>query len=455
MNANPTSLAAVECCPSLEPCEVCDVLEVPYRVPFRPVVQVADRPQVVPVEVTLRFRLERCSGNLALGDIVYSTALLPGEQVRLFTSDRHTRFSFDSENRLAYRNQTTTEESFFLAGMANATSDLSVVENDNRSQTFHESSVAGGGSAGVDLGIISFGGSVAASSHDAQSTDALSRRLSQHAEASSHHVEAGVRAASSVQVGEVASRSHAQGESDDHFESASRVFTNPNHCHALSFLFYRVVKCQTLKWSLVAIDRRVDDPAAPTGVALNPAPVSRRVAVIPDSVVATAKDRPDAARRAAEAVAIERGSVGSVGSSAAFALQVTRPPIPVDIRAAALAQVTAELEAVGLLDPSGNVSADAQKRLGWQRTMALPTPGIVVKACLDDCVACEPELVQSIALDLVHKDLENQLLKRQIELLDQAQEYRCCPDEASEPSAVAAEAAPRPSPRSGGRTRHS
>jgi hypothetical protein len=400
----------------------------------------------VPVEVTLRFRLERCSGNLGLGDVIYSTTLLPAEQVRLFTSDRHSRFSFDSETKLAYRNQTTSEESFFLSGMANATSDLRVVENDNRSQTFHESSVAGGGSAGVDLGFISFGGSLAASSHDAQSTDALSRQLSQHAQASSHHVESGIRAASSVQVGEVASRSHAQGESEDHFESSSRMFTNPNHCHALSFLFYRVVKCQTLKWSLVAIDRRVDDPAAPTGITLNPAPssVSRRVAVIPDSVVATAKERPDTARRAVEAVAIERGAgVSSFG----FTLHVAQAPFPVDVRAAALAQVTADLEAVGLLDPSGNVSTDAQNRLGWERTMALPTAGIVVKACLDDCIACEPELEQSIALDLARKDLENQLLKRQIELLDKAQEYRCCPDQDSEPSAAAEGAAPaRPSP---------
>lgn len=30
-------------------------------------------------------------------------------------------------------------------------------------------------------------------------------------------------------------------------------------------------------------------------------------------------------------------------------------------------------------------------------------------------------------LDLERKALENQLLKRQIDLLDKAQEYRCCP----------------------------
>ncbi len=35
-------------------------------------------------------------------------------------------------------------------------------------------------------------------------------------------------------------------------------------------------------------------------------------------------------------------------------------------------------------------------------------------------------------LELERLDLENQLLKRQIELLDKAQEYRCCPEGATE-----------------------
>jgi hypothetical protein len=426
-------LAAVGCCPSLEPCAVCDVLEFPYRLTYRPVVLVGDRRQVVPVEVTLRFRLERCSGPLSLGDLVYSTTLLPGEQVRLFTSDRHSRFSFDSENHLAYRNQTTSEESFFLAGMANSMSNLSVVENDNRSQTFHESSVSGGGGGGVDLGIISFGGSVSAGSHDAQSTDAFSRQISQHADASSRHVESGVRASSSMQIGEVATRSHSEGESEDHFESASRAFSNPNHCHALSFLFYRVNKCQTLTWTLVAIDRRVDDPALPTGVVLNPAPTNRRVAIIPDAVVATAQARPDVAQRVSEAIALERGttaiSVGVVARSA-FVVQEALPP---EVREDALAQVLRDLQQQGLLDDAGNVSKDAHLRLDWTRELSLPTPGVVVKACLDDCDACEPELERSYKLDNDRKELENQLLARQIDLLDKAQEYRCCPGTESPP----------------------
>src|SRR5215469_16352614 len=76
---------AVPCCPQLEPCEVCDTIDFPYRLELPQVVEV-ERRQAVTVEATLRFRLTRCSGPLSLGDLLYTTTLLPGEQVRLFTS---------------------------------------------------------------------------------------------------------------------------------------------------------------------------------------------------------------------------------------------------------------------------------------------------------------------------------------------------------------------------------
>ena len=60
--------------------------------------------------------------------------------------------------------------------------------------------------------------------------------------------------------------------------------------------------------------------------------------------------------------------------------------------------------------------------------IALPTAAIIVKGRLDECNTCEPELARALDLDLQRKHLENELLKRQIELLDKAQEYRCCPD---------------------------
>ena len=420
--------AAPECCPTLEPCDVCDVLDFAFRLPFRPILREANQ-GVVPVEVTLHFRLTRCSGPLSLGDIAYSTTLLPGETVRLFTSDRHSRFSFDSETDLAYRQQTTSEESFYMAGMANAVSNVDVNQKAGSTSSFHSSSVGGGGGLGIDLGFISLGGSASGSSYDANSANAFASSLSQHADSSSRNMEVSTRAASSTAVGEVSTRAHTETDSEDQYEASSRVFVNPNRCHALTFIFYKLNKCQTLKWELVGITRQVDDPAAPTGVTLNDPPTFGGVTVIPDGVLATSAQRLDAESRARTSVD-EAATTPTLASRAAFlgATAVAVQPLAAAVRQAALLAVDEELGKEGLIDKvGGEVSATAQTLFGWEREIALPTAGIIVKGCLDECDICEPSLDKEIELELEHKRLENELLKKQIALLDKSQEYRCCP----------------------------
>jgi len=422
--------AAPECCPTLEPCDVCDVLDFSFRLPFRPIVREGNQ-GVVPVEVTLLFRLTRCSGPLSLGDIAYSTTLLPGEKVRLFTSDRHSRFSFDSETDLAYRQQTTSEESFFMAGMANAVSNVNVNQNAGSTSSFHSSSVGGGGGLGIDLGFISLGGSASGSSYDANSASTFASSLSQHADSSSRHMEVSTRAASSTAVGEVSTRAHTETDSEDQYESSSRVFSNPNRCHALTFMFYKLNKCQTLKWELIGITRRVDDPAAPTGVTLNDPPPFGGVTVIPDGILATSAERLDVESRARTSVAEASASPTLAARSAflnATAVAANAQALAAAVRQAALAAVDEELVKEGLIDKvGGDVSASAQSLFGWERQIALPTAGIIVKGCLDECDVCEPSLDKEIELELEHRRLENELLKKQIALLEKSQEYRCCP----------------------------
>lgn len=429
--------ATIGCCPQLEPCQVCDVLNLTYRLPFRPVVAAVDQRQVVPVEVTLHYRLTRCAGPLSLGDLMYTTTLLPGEKVQLYSSDRHTRFSFDSESKLSYHTETTSEESYYAAGMAYGMSNLNLLDTTNASSSFSSSSVSGGGGAGIDLGFFSIGGSAAAGSYDANSASTLAHSLSQHAESLQQHMEVSTRAAASTSIGEVATRTHQQGESEDQYESSSRTFTNPNHCHAVTFLFYRINKCQTVKFELVSIDRRVDDPLAPTGVVLNPPKPLTGVGVLSSRVLATGSNRLDVATRALQSVAVEQGGTTAAGTLLARSLTnlAQQAPIPVNLRQTALQQVDQDLVKEGLLDKvGGQVSPAAQKALGWERTMSIPTPGVLVKGCLDNCDVCEPELKTLMDLEATRKDLENQLLKKQIDLLDKSQEYRCCPAGMEEPA---------------------
>jgi hypothetical protein len=432
MAKSPAGIAAIECCPPLEPCDVCDYLDFTFRLPFRPASDAAGRVNL-PILILLRFRLSRCSGPLSLGDIAYSTTLLPGESVRLFTSDRHSRFSFDSETDLSYRQHTTSEESMFMAGMANAVSNVNVNEKGGSTSTFHSSAVGGGGGLGIDLGFISIGGSASASSYDSKATNDFARSLSQHADSSSRHMEIATRAASSTSIGEVSTRSHSEGSSEDQYESSSRTFVNPNHCHALTYLFYKLNKCQILRWELIGIERLLLDPAAPTDVQLNDPPPSSGVTVIPDGILATSDKRAAVQQTAAMALAAERTNLRLFSVGALFAGASGAQGVDAARRDAALKAVDAELAKEGLLTKDGQVSEQAKKLFGWEREIALPTAGIIVKGCLDECDTCEPELEREIELDLQRRHLENELLKRQIDLLDKAQEYRCCPDGDEEP----------------------
>jgi hypothetical protein len=86
-------------------------------------------------------------------------------------------------------------------------------------------------------------------------------------------------------------------------------------------------------------------------------------------------------------------------------------------RAEALAQVDQALLKQWLIDRRSQVSDEFVTQLSFGRRSSLPTPGTLVKGCLDDCDTCEPSLDTAIELDL----------KRQIELLDKSHEHRCCP----------------------------
>jgi hypothetical protein len=146
--------------------------------------------------------------------------------------------------------------------------------------------------------------------------------------------------------------------------------------------------------------------------------------------------------RTAREAAIERysSSLRAVGAAVpgTFAgrvrpVSLSQEPIPVDTRQAALTAIDDELVKAGLLDakshePTSRIIAE----LSWEREELLPTPGIQVKGCLDRCDTCEPALKKKIELELEEQTFKNKLLERQIELLDKAQEYRCCPEGQSE-----------------------
>ena len=431
----------VPCCPELSKNQNCDALDFHYRLTHQ--VSVPDdnrRPRQVAVEVLLHARLERCTEGLALGDLAYTTTLFPGERVRLFSADRRTRFSYDRESSLSYRHEQTSEEHYFMSSMSDFMSDLTVRDDANSSRT-NSGSIESRGSASGPLETLFAGASVSASgSWDAQSTADFSRELSRHASASHDRSVEATRTANSVSVGEVQSRVHAEGESEDHFEAASRSFHNPNRCHAVTYYFYQLDKVQVVRFSIVAIERRVIDPGVNSMATNNRFESKGGVSVIPTAILATDEKRLEIESRAQQSVQASKLRVAASPmavtslayvpfTSASVASVASGPTLTPDMRAAALKAVDADLVREKMIDPkTGKITEEKKRELSLEIRSALPTPGLLVRGCLDDCSVCEPALEEEIQLDLERKKLENQLLARQIDLLDQSQEYRCCPE---------------------------
>jgi hypothetical protein len=439
-----TKFEDIPCCPPLDTAPVCDVIDMRRRLVFPTKVR-AENGQPVRVEVIFHTRFTRCSGPLALGDLAYTTTLLPGEKVRLATTDRRSRFSFDSETNLSYRSEQMSEEQYRMSALRTFMTDENVVDRgENRASSsgswdFH-------GDASGSLGFFSVSADTnARGSHNAQSSSDYLREHRAHAEMSDNQSVEATRKAHSLSVGEVSSRTHKEGETEEHFESSSRVFSNANQCHAITFLFYRINKTETIKLELVSIERRVIDPVASMPVAANPIRAVGQISSIHQEVPATNTARLDVEARGLQSEAqyaqVLRSGSATVGRLALASAAVstlatelgTQDPLSKALRDAALAEVNKQLVEEGLIDKaSGAVSPRAQQAFGYERKTALPTAGVIVKGCLDECNVCEPELQKKMQLELERLDLQNQLLKRQIELLDKSQEYRCCPVGATE-----------------------
>ncbi|KAA5821408.1 hypothetical protein FPF71_16145 [Algibacter amylolyticus] len=414
------------CCPELPDGKTCDYLDFVYRLTHYTDVKLDNQSQRVPVEVALHVRVERCSGPLQLGNLVYSTTLLPGEKVRLYTQDRRSRFSFDSETQLSYRHEQSAEEQYYLDSYEKFMSDLDSREDINSSTSNSGSASTDASTSGL-LGTIVNGPSATISgSFDASSTKDFMRELSIHAEASHNKSIQMTRESSAIQVGEVSTKTHAEGESESHVESSSRTFHNENRCHSVSYLFYQVDKQQTTKVSIKTIKTRVIDQATPSSVVNKPILTNAKLSVVPTAVLATSSKLPEKIK---EIKAINNDN--NLRYSAAYVASNSRysviQPLSENVRVKALENVKNNLIAANILTKDGGTTEQTIAEFSFEYKTSIPTAGVVVKGCLDSCNVCEEGLMEEIKLDLEHKKLRNKLLEKQVELLEKSQEYRCCP----------------------------
>lgn len=432
------SINDLPCCPEVakEPC--CERLRFSYRL--------TNRQTDVPVEIIIVAELERCPGPLSLGDVVYSTTLLPGEKVRLFNSTRNTRFTYDSESKVSYRHEQSSEETYYMRAMDRYASDLTATDRGSSESSSHSDFETDVDASYASIGFAGGGNVNVEGNFNSRSASSFMRELSSHVRTSHDRSVQATRAANAVQMGEVQSRTHTEGESEDAYEASTRTFENLNQCHAVTYFAYQLVKQQTLKFRVVSVLRRVVDAAGDSSVVARPVRPGTGVKVLPAGILATqagrigvqAEGRTSAAAQQANVLGtagIGNAGVGFAPVLTPLRLAINAQPIALDVQEAALKKVDADLVKEGILAQAGSdaVGAKLAAELNFERTFCLPTQGIVVKGCLDKCNTCEDARQKSIALDLERKALENKLLARQIELLDKSQEYRCCPVGEAEP----------------------
>jgi len=426
-----TNGTVIPCCPDLIKDDHCDVVNFSRVLTYPTTITAASRRRIV-VEVILHFKFSRCTLGLTLGDPAYSTTLLPGEKVRLATTDRRSRFTFDSETKLSYRSEQISEEQYYMTAFQKYMADASAAQSGHAESSseghwdFH-----GDASGSVNPFSLSASASTNASgNHNSHSVaDYLNQQRSHVQSAASQSVSA-THKAHSVSVGEVSSRTHIEGETEDHFEASSREFSNPNKCHAVTFMFYRINKKQKIKFELVAIERRVLDDNAPVGGVLQPGASKLPIALVPQDVPATAAivkttDANTAAGFASRTTALQFADLAK-----APAQVLTVPvfntdqnfaiPLDGDTRDKALKEVNEQLVAKNLVDKAGKITPETKQTIEFEAEFSIPTAGIIVKGCLDECDICEPMVKERM-------QLENDLLRKQIELLEKSQEYRCCP----------------------------
>ena len=428
---DPNEKMNLPCCPDLIKDDHCDVIHF-SRVLNYPTTILTEGRRSVSVEVILRFKFSRCTIGLTLGDPAYSTTLLPGEKVRLSTTDRRSRFTYDSETKLSYRSEQISEEQYYMTAVQKYMADASSAQSghaENSSEghwDFH-------GDAEGSIGILSLSASASTNASGNHNNSSVSDYLNQqksHVQSSAAQAVSATRKAHSVSIGEVSSRTHIEGSAEEQYEASSREFSNYNKCHAVTYMFYRLNKKQKIKFELISIERRVLDDNAPIGGVLQPGAKKIPIALVPQDIPATvtAKRATEMAAVTGFSTAIANLEFASFGTAPASVL--TRPvftqeqnfgkPLEENIRTQALKEVDEQLMAKNLIDNAGNVTKETKEVIEFESEFSLPTPGIIVKGCLDDCDMCEPLLKEKL-------QLENDLLRKQIEFLEKSQEYRCCP----------------------------
>jgi hypothetical protein len=397
--------------PQWERDNICDVSILTYRYNLR----VGDRL----VECTLRYRVERCTEDYVLSDLVYSTTLFPGEEAFLSVRNRHSVARFTEDSSYSASQVSRSSDRIWMETFKSLATDFNETSSQSLKTSAHSefSETGGGGSAGLNLGFISIGGGAShvSGEFDASSSAEFFGELNQHLRSSFHQTNQVARDSSSINITQVNSHREATAERDDELKVSTRRFKNINQCHTVTHYFFQIAKRQRVKIELVERTCRAVNEFANTAVRMKPLDLS----------LATNQQVPKAGQ--------------GIGDAPGFVALMAQP------RQLLMTRDQQVLQNLGRVSLSAFTEAEKGRREAiakaheimaalpgvepYERVSIIPTEALYVESELGDCMICEPYVVAKQKLELERLALENRKMRREINLMDQYKDYRCCDGE--------------------------
>ncbi|VBB17629.1 hypothetical protein YASMINEVIRUS_92 [Yasminevirus sp. GU-2018] len=232
-------------------------------------------------DIMVRYRFVRVTKKHVKGKILYSTTLLPGERTRIFSSSAHTDFTYNASSKTYESNTSTSAEASFMSAVQNSmtkhayNSSSSKKEQDSSSN----SSWNAGGSAGLNLGIVSVGGGGGgggASSDHSSSVD-MTSQFTDSVESAASQSAIAVSASRTTNIRESSSSTNIQGENNSVVNAYSRELYNANKACPVTYYFRGINKCMEVRLELANIGFRIRVPGSINS--FNPTPTTRPVLV--------------------------------------------------------------------------------------------------------------------------------------------------------------------------------
>ncbi len=391
--------------------QICDVQNLTYTYNMRVDNQL--------VEVALNYRIERCTEDYVLSDLVHSVTLFPGEEVFLSTRTKSSVSRFTDDSSISASQASRSSDRIWMESYKSAAMNFSEFSAGASSASSHSdySNTSFGGSAGVNLLFFSVGGSAAHASgeFDASSSSSFFNSLNQHLSSTAHQTNQVTRDAMSVSMSQINSHRVATAATHEELEVSTRKFRNDNECHTVTHYFYQIAKRQHIKITLESRTLRALNSFAETAVRAKPFNLSIASNAKPNFDAAVIGQNPG--------VDLKAAAVGArvVSSDVQNLQRVANTPF-----AAFQADEEARVAAVNKVQ---EILAEQETEYTFESTDIIPTEAVYVESELGTCMICEPYLVAKQAYELEHLRLENAKLQKEIDLLDKYKDYRCCDDD--------------------------